>query len=164
MNHTFRLIVVGALPLLVLTGCRQGTEPNAGTPSAVTQPETKEDVRELLSKTEQDWATALVKGDIAFTENLLSDDYVGTGTDGRRLTKAETIDEFRSGAFKSESMLVDRINVRVFGDTAVVTLDQSEKSQSRGKDMSGRSRWTDVFMKRNGKWQLVANHGTRVER
>src|SRR4051812_24155127 len=135
MTNTLRLMVTGALPLFVLIACGQRTEPNAGASSAVARPETKEDVEELLSKTEQDWATALVKGDIAFTENLLADDYVGTGTDGRRLTKAETIDEFRSGAFKSESMLVDRIRVRVLGDTAVVTLDQSEKSQSRGRDM-----------------------------
>ena len=60
-------------------------------------------------------------------------------------------------------MVVDRIRVRVIGDTAIVTLDQMEKSRYQGRDIIGRSKWTDTFMKRNGKWQLVANHGSQVE-
>jgi len=58
---------------------------------------------------------------------------------------------------------IDGIKVRVFGDTAVVTYGQTEKSQYKGKDSSGRTMWTDIFVKRNGKWQLVANHSSRVE-
>jgi ketosteroid isomerase-like protein len=166
VTRTFRLSAVGALtlPLLLVIGCGQRTESNAGASPEVQQVRASENVEQLLADKERDWARALVKGDIKFTEDLLADDYVGTGTDGRRLTKTQTLDEFRSGAFTSESMVVDGIKVRVLGDTAIVTLDQSEKSQSQGRDMSGRSRWTDIFMKRNGKWQLVANQGTRVGR
>jgi ketosteroid isomerase-like protein len=163
---TLRFTLLGVLPLLLIIGCRQGAEPNAGTPPAspaVAQDGAGENVEALLEKKEKDWANAIVKGDIAFTEDLLADDYVGTAPDGRRLTKAQTLDEFRSGAFKSESMVVDRIRVRVLGDTAIVTLDQMEKSRYQGRDIIGRSKWTDTFMKRNGKWQLVANHGSGVE-
>jgi len=160
---TFRFILFGVLPLLFITGCRQGTEPQPVSSPPVAQVEESEDVERLLEKKEKDWANAIVKGDIAYTEDLLADDYVGTAPDGRRLTKTQTLDEFRSGAFKSESMVVDRIRVRVIGDTAIVTLDQMEKSRYQGRDIIGRSKWTDTFMKRNGKWQLVANHGSQVE-
>jgi ketosteroid isomerase-like protein len=164
VTHTLRLTVFGVFPLLFVIACRQGTESNPGASPAMTQVGAGENVKELLSKKERDWANAIVKGDIAFTEDLLADDYVGTGPDGRRLTKTQTLDEFRSGAFKSESMFVDGIKVRVFGDTAVVTLDQSEKSQFQGKNVRGRSKWTDTFIRRNGKWQLVASHGSPVDR
>jgi hypothetical protein len=60
-------------------------------------------------------------------------------------------------------MVVDRTKVRVFGDTAIVTLDQTETSRYQGRGIIGRSKWTDIYMKRNGKWQLVANHGSGVE-
>jgi len=160
---TFRFILFGVLPLLFITGCRQSAESKPAASPPIAQVEESEDVERLLEKKEKDWANAIVKGDIAFTEDLLADDYVGTAPDGRRLTKTQTLDEFRSGAFKSESMVVDRIRVRVIGDTAIVTLDQMEKSRYQGRDIIGRSKWTDTFMKRNGKWQLVANHGSQVE-
>ena len=145
-----------------MIACGQGQESSAGAPPAAAQVGAGEDVEGLLSKMERDWADALVKGDVAFTEGILADDYVGTTFDGRRVTKAQNLDELRSGAFKSESMVVDGIRMRVFGDTAVVTLDQSEKSQFQGKDISGRTMWTDIFMRRGGRWQVVANHGSRV--
>ena len=161
---TLRFTLLGVLPLVFVVGCRQAAEPNAGAPPpAIAQVGADENVEALLEKKERDWATAIVKGDIAFTEDLLADDYVGTTPDGRRLTKAQTLDEFRSGAFKSESMVVDRTKVRVIGDTAIVTLDQTEKSRYQGRDIIGRSKWTDVYMKRNGKWQLIANHGSGFE-
>jgi ketosteroid isomerase-like protein len=163
VTQTLRFTLLGVLPVLFIIGCRQGGESNAGASPAIAQVGAGENVEELLAKKERDWANALVKGDIAFTEDLLADDYVGTAPDGRRLTKTQTLDEFRAGAFKSESMVVDRIKVRVFGDTAVVTLDQTEKSRYQGRDIIGRSKWTDIYMKRNGKWQLVANHGSGVD-
>jgi ketosteroid isomerase-like protein len=167
VTQTLRFALLGVLPVLFIIGCRQGAESNAGaSPAAspaVAQVGAGENVEALLEKKERDWAAAIVKGDVAFTDDLLADDYVGTTPDGRRLTKAQTLDEFRSGAFKSESMVVDRTKVRVFGDTAIVTLDQMEKSRYQGRDIIGRSKWTDIYMKRNGKWQLVANHGSGVE-
>jgi hypothetical protein len=46
--------------------------------------------------------------------------------------------------------------VRVFGNTAVVTGSDTEKSMENGKDTSGKYVWTDVFVKQNGKWRAVA--------
>ena len=161
MKQPGRLALFGTVPFLFMIGCGQGTASNPPAPAA--EVGASENVESLLSKMEQDWASALVKGDVAFSEAILADDYVGTLPEGRRITKAQDLDELRSGVFKSESMGVDGIKGRVLGDTAIVTLDQSEKSQFQGKDISGRTMWTDVYMKRNGKWQIVANHGSRVE-
>ncbi len=45
------------------------------------------------------------------------------------------------------------MKVRVFGNSAVVTGSETEKSSYQGKDTSGKSAWTDVWVMRNGKWQ-----------
>jgi len=52
------------------------------------------------------------------------------------------------------------MKVRVFGDTAVVTGSDDEKSSYKSKDTSGHYLWSDVFVKREGRWQAVASQGT----
>ena len=163
MKLIFKIVLIGVTPLLVLAACGQGSEPTPASSAPVSASATSENVDQLLSKMEQDWVDALLKGDATFQDSILADDYIGVAPDGRISTKAQSVDEVRSGAFKTESMSINGIKVRVFGDVAVVTYGQSEKSQFQGKDTSGRSLWTDIFVKRNGKWQIAANHGSRVE-
>lgn len=122
-----------------------------------------ENVEQVLTKLERDWAEAIVKGDAATIDRLLADDFIATLWDGKSETKAQHIEAVKSGAYKVESMNLDEIKVHVFGDTAVVTLRQTEKSKTNGKDNSGWYRFTDTWIKRNGKWQVVADHGCKVE-
>jgi len=56
----------------------------------------------------------------------------------------------------------DDFRVRVYGDAAVVTLRIAEKSKSKGKDISGQVRVTDTFIKLAGRWQVVAEHASRI--
>lgn len=76
--------------------------------------------------------------------------------------KAQSIGELKSGDLKLQSASLDDAKVQVYGDTAIVTYSSNDKGTYKGKDISGKTRWTDVFVKRNGKWQLVATHGSRV--
>jgi ketosteroid isomerase-like protein len=118
------------------------------------------DVERELAKMEQDWVDAVLKRDVATVDRILADDFVATLPDGRLITKAQDIEELRSGAFSSESTTIEGVNVRVFGDAAVVTFEQTEKSQYHGRPVSGRTLWTDVFVRRSGTWQIVAEHGS----
>ena len=71
--------------------------------------------------------------------------------------------DVKSGISRVKSTTVEEMKVRVFGDTAVVTLVETEKSQYNGKDTSGRYIETNVFVKRNEGWQEVAAHANRLE-
>ena len=163
MKLLFKVVPIAVMALLGLSACGKGSEPTPAVSATVATAASSENVEQILSKMEQDWTVALLKGDAVFHESLLADDYIGIAPDGRITNKAQSVDEVRSGAFKTESMSIDGVKVRVFGDVAVVTYGQSEKSQFQGKDSSGRSLWTDIFVKRNGKWQIAANHGSRVD-
>jgi Ketosteroid isomerase homolog len=68
----------------------------------------------------------------------------------------------KSGDLKIESSTNEDMKVQVHGDTAVVTYRSTDKGNYKGNDLSGQYRWTDVFVKRNGRWQIVAGQGTRI--
>ena len=60
------------------------------------------------------------------------------------------------------SSKTDNMKVRVFGDVAIVTGRQTLEGTSKGYK-SGPRRFTDVFAKRNGKWQIVTGQSTLVQ-
>jgi hypothetical protein len=39
----------------------------------------------------------------------------------------------------------------------------TDKAKFKGQDISGRYRWTDIFVRRGGTWQIVAGHGTPIQ-
>jgi len=120
--------------------------------------DTAKDEKELL-QVERDWTQASVKADATALGKILADDWVGQGPFGT-MTKAQTLAELKSGESKTESITLGDMKVRIFGDTAIVTGSDEEKSSYKGKDTSGRYTWTDVFVKRKGQWKAVASQGT----
>lgn len=61
-----------------------------------------------------------------------------------------------------QSASLDNAKVQIYNDTAIVTYISNDKGTFKGKDISGKTRWTDVFVKRKGSWQVVASHGTML--
>lgn len=116
-------------------------------------------VRELTDL-EQSWAAALLKRDAAVLERLLADELVDTSPTGEVATKAEDVAAVPSYNFAS--YVADEIRVQIYGQAAVVTGRSTQKGSFKGKDLSGVYRWTDTWVKRNGKWQCVATQGSKV--
>jgi ketosteroid isomerase-like protein len=56
------------------------------------------------------------------------------------------------------AIAVESSDVRVYGDTAVVTGVVVERGKARGQSFNQRSRYTDTWILRSGKWQVVASH------
>jgi ketosteroid isomerase-like protein len=109
----------------------------------------------------KDWINAVPKRDTERIGQVLADDFVAILWDGKKRSKAEYLDELRSGKYAVESIALDETQARILGDTAIVTYYQSEKSKSAGLDSSGGSVWTDILTRRDGRWQVVAEHGSR---
>jgi len=147
MDLRFRLPVVAAVAQLALGG-----HALAGDTAAV---------EKTLVQMENDWTKAGVAGDAGALGKILADDWVGLGPAGA-MTKAQVLADVKSGDNKITSITLGDVKVRVFGDVAVVTGNDDEKSSYKGKDTSGHYLWTDVFVKRKGKWQAVASQSTLV--
>jgi ketosteroid isomerase-like protein len=116
----------------------------------------------ILAQLEQQWADALVKRDQAVIDRITAPDWMLTDPEGNLTTKAQADTDLKSGTVAFESFKTDELKVRVFGDTAVVHGLETEKSKYKDKDTSGQYRFTDTFVKREGRWQCVATHVTRV--
>ena len=121
-----------------------------------------ESVEQELIKLENDWEQAFYKRDIAFGDRFLADDYIGTEEKGIVMTKAQELEDLKSGVHLSASGVQDDVKVRVYGDAAVVTGRTTVKGQYKGKEFTSRYRWTDTFIKRDGRWQCVASHISRI--
>ena len=119
-------------------------------------------VEQTLMRIEQELLDALLKNDVSANQKYLAETYVFTAPDGEVMDKARSIADLKSGDLKFESSKFEDMKVQVYGDTAIVTYATTDKGTYKGKDLSGRYRWTDVFIKRNGNWQLVAGHGAPI--
>ena len=117
-----------------------------------------------LMQLERDIGDANVRRDKAFFERIEADEFVFTDSAGGLTTKAEDVASLDkpAGEFKLISYVPDDMKVRVYGNTAVVTGRTTTKLQSKDREVTNRSRFTDVFVKRNGRWQLVAGHSSRL--
>ena len=120
-------------------------------------------VEQTLMKLERDTLAALLKKDSAAFGRIFSDDAVLITPDGSPQTKAQLLADLKSGDLAIATSDISDMKVRAFGDTAVVTYVTIDKGTYKGQDISGRYRWTDVFVRRAGAWQIVAGQGTRIE-
>lgn len=154
-------IALLAAILAVISACAPQAQPeNAATPVAAAPAQSPEEVVAEIIRLENEWVAAIVKKDIDKVNEILADDFNGTGANGATFPKATALEELKSGAYDVESMQMDEVSVNVYGDTAVSFTSQQEKSKYAGKDSSGHYHFTNVWVKRNGQWQVVATHGS----
>jgi len=117
---------------------------------------------QALYQIERDWATAMVKNDAAALDNLLANEFQASYVDFVA-NKKQLLAVVKSGTAKFESMTNSDMKAFVLGDTAVVHGLSTAKSSMAGRDTSGQQRYTDVFVKRDGRWQCVTGYSTKVQ-
>ena len=117
---------------------------------------------QAIAKLEQDWAAAMVKGDLTAFEPNLAKEWT-LSEDGQVTTRAQSMAAFKSGAYKVESAALRDLRVFVVGDAAVATMLVDTKGTFMGKPVPPTSRSTDFFVKRDGRWQAVSTQNTTVK-
>ncbi len=114
-----------------------------------------------LVQLEKDWAVALAKADTKALEGILAPDWVAS-FEGAAFSRPQLLAALRSGAARFEIAEGSEEQASVFGDTAVVHGLVRMKGTSGGKPFDGKSRYTDLFVKRDGRWQAVGGTNTPV--
>ncbi|HXZ81025.1 MAG TPA: nuclear transport factor 2 family protein [Terriglobales bacterium] len=122
-----------------------------------------QNIQDEIKTLEEARNRAILKGDVAALDRMTSDDYTFITLRGELRTKAEILKGFSSGSFRYESREISDLNVRVYGDTAIVTGRSIQKGQENGKDYSGDYRFTRVYVKQNGRWLTVALQTTLIQ-
>jgi ketosteroid isomerase-like protein len=121
-----------------------------------------DDVAQTLMKLENDWAKMALAGDAASLEKLLAPDYVYTNQDGQMASRAEMVSGMKSGTTKYDTFTVGDMKVHVYGDAAVVTGNGHLKGTENGKPVDEQIRFTDTWVKRDGRWVCAATQVTRL--
>lgn len=102
-------------------------------------------------------------GDAEYLADFLHADYTLTNTRGMVTNRAQDLAELRSGDPDYDVFRNHDMQVRIYGDTAVVNGITSLKGTSNGKAFELDARFTDTLIRRDGRWMLVASHATRIE-
>jgi ketosteroid isomerase-like protein len=116
-----------------------------------------------LAKIEDEWIQARLKGDVTYLERLYAPELRITGADGSVIERNTDIARFASGAIKPQSMEREDMRITVYGDAAVVIGRDNLKGSYNGVSRVGSVRFTHVYVRRDGRWQLVASQGTWVQ-
>lgn len=122
-------------------------------------------IEDEIQKLEDEFDQALSKRDAATLDRLTTDDFMVTNTiPARIITKEafkERIKNMAARAFTIESRKIDDLKVRVYGDTAIATGHVKEiRKTTDGKTTDFEIRFTDVWVKRNGKWLMASSHAS----
>jgi len=118
-------------------------------------------VQELI-KLEREFGDAQPRRDIARLKQLIADDFVATVPPGKVINKAEVIAQVTSPDLEMESLVNDDIQVRIYGNVAIVTARGAARGKYKGQDASGQFRYTRVWIKREGRWQAIAAQSTMM--
>lgn len=114
-----------------------------------------------IQKLEMDLSQMIVKGQWDQYAAQLMDDYQRNIASGIQ-DKAAVIKELRSPEAKILELAPEELAVRVYGDTAIVTGHFTLVQRRNGRVDTFFTRETEVFLKRNGRWMLAAEHATAV--
>jgi hypothetical protein len=95
-------------------------------------------------------------------DQIYGDDLVFVNTHGGLLTKAQRLEDLRSGSLKFISFGRDSYSLHVYGDTVVMTGRATSEVVYMGKVNRVPRRFTNVYIKWGGQWRLVAHQATTI--
>jgi ketosteroid isomerase-like protein len=115
---------------------------------------------QALLQMEKDWSDASKRQDTGWMERNYADSYTWTSPDGNINDRKTDIAE--SAVVTFESFEIFDMRVSVSGDTGVVTGVSTLKGKFKNQDISGKYRFTDTFVRRGGRWVILASQSTRI--
>ena len=105
---------------------------------------------------------AVMQGDLATLDSLMSEDFTFINLRGTLQTKAEVMRVFAARDFHYEFRELSDLKVRIYGAVAVVTGRSAQADQDHGADVTSTFRYTRVYAWQGGHWLAVALQLTRV--
>lgn len=151
---------IGLIVLLTVVAAGSGlaqTARKAGPPGRSAE-------RQLI-ELERQMSDSLVREDARVLDRLWSNDLVFTFPDGKVSNKAERLAGQKPAAQPTESNTInDEVKVHLYGNTAVVTVLSTWSGKANNEAYSSQFQATHVWVRQDGRWQLVAAHVSPVKK
>jgi ketosteroid isomerase-like protein len=118
-------------------------------------------MQEEILKLEKEFGQAIVKNGPDAIAHFLADDWIIIDPDGGIIDRSSFLAVIRSGALSHQVMDSEDVRVRIYGDAAAVTALTTAKGKYMGQEFTSQERATDMFVKKDGRWQCVVSQLTR---
>lgn len=119
------------------------------------------DEQELID-TAHEWDRAMITNDADAIGAFMADDWLIIGADGRAISRARFLDVVRSGALTHDVMESTDVEVRVYGDAAILLANGVSGGTWEGRPFREVERSSNVFIRQNGRWRCVLTHLSRL--
>lgn len=153
-----KTIFAAAAAALALAGCEQQGRSGDSSPASAHLPPEQESQAYII-ESEGEWAALAVRRGPAALERILAEDYSGVSGEGTVRTKAQEI-AYWNALPLAASAEPPKTALRLFGGTAIFQGDQLLLPAAGAAPV--RILWTDVWMFRDGRWQVVASQNATV--
>lgn len=157
-RRNLRLFVVAAV--LPFMASNLPAQPSKAAPASVTENATSRQLTQMV----HDFLAAVPRGDRQVFEAFFADDVIYTRSAGMTVDKNEILRNIgvRATNEPNATYEADDFTVHPYGTVAIVNFRLIQHNQQDGKKETNYFRDTGTFLKRNGKWQVVAWQATRV--
>ena len=121
----------------------------------------EEDVRKL----ERAWLDAYEQRDAVAMDRIVADDFTITFGDGSVQTKSQIIAQLKAPRKSTQpayKFFTEEVQSRAYGETVILIGRVITEYQREGQTVRERARYTDTYVKRNGRWQVVASHLSNI--
>ena len=143
----------------------------AGASTVSQQPQKPRDEHPLspaeqeVRKLEREWLDAYEKRDPEAMNRIVADDFKLTFSDGTVQTKADILSQLKSerdSGFPSPKLSTEDVESRVEGNSVILTGRFIQQIERDGQIRMMQMRFTDTYAKRQGSWQVISSHLTRI--
>lgn len=117
---------------------------------------------EQIRRLDREIGVATWTGDTVWFEENLAEDYMLITPNGVTKNKRDVIRELATPGIKMEPYEPTEVHVRMFNDAAIVTGRMLQRFTLANIRYANDLRYTDVYVKRKGKWSLVTAHVSAV--
>ncbi len=118
--------------------------------------------KSMILALESAWNQAELHHDANAVAAIVAENFVSVDHHGTLLTRSKYLADLKDPSYKPEEISNSDTVVYLYGDTAIVTSAYKTRGTADGKPFTHRGRFTDTWIKRNGKWQCIADQETLI--
>jgi uncharacterized protein (TIGR02246 family) len=117
---------------------------------------------EEIKKLNYDWINSYVTQDSVTFSKIFADDFILISPGGKKFTKKDILTNLKNQ--KMASTHIDSVDVRLLtNDVGILTAYATFGANADGKNVTGRTCYQDIYIKRKGRWFAVSAHVTSLQ-
>lgn len=115
-----------------------------------------------LAEIEKQSAAALISNDFQALGSIFAEEWILVGPSGEVMTRHFIFEELRKGDLKFTGYEMGGMEIRIFGDTAVVVGRGTPRGEWNGEKFEEKEVFSDTFIRVGGKWRCVMSHSSAI--